>query len=226
MLKTPTNIDELKEEYRQYGLVYYTPLEELINVTTHAVGTLFALVFMIVMLTKTHCAQGYLTAVIASLLIAIEFGISAIYHAMTDLKKKLMWRKIDFPAVNINVITCATAICLMYKTTFGYIALGVSLAIAVAIFILCQYKFELFRKISVASTFIIGAIMFVAFFFAYNTSDGISQSVAYIYLAGLLSCLSGAVLFGVHKRYAHCVFHVFVLIGPILFLIATYLQII
>lgn len=225
-LATPQNTNELKEVYRQNGLVYYTPLEELINVATHAIGALFALVFMAIMLSKAHSAQGYATAVIASLLIAIEFGVSAMYHAMTDLKKKLVWRKIDFPAVNLNVIACATAICLMYNTTFGYIALDISLAIAIAIFVLCQYKFEVFRKVSVASTFVIGAIMFVAFFFAYNTSSGISQSVAYIYLAGLLSCLAGAVLFGVHKRYVHCVFHVFVLIGPILFLIATYLQIV
>ena len=36
----------------------------------------------------------------------------------------------------------------------------------------------------------------------------------------------GAAVFGVHKRYVHCVFHFFVLAGPVLFLAATYLQII
>lgn len=225
-LATPANTNELKELYKKNGLVYYTPLEELINVATHAIGALFALVFMVIMLSTAHSAQGYATAVIASLLIAIEFGVSATYHAMTDLKKKLVWRKIDFPAVNLNVIACATAICLMYGTTFGYVAFGISLAIAVVIFALCQYKFDVFRKVSVASTFVIGAIMFAAFLFAYNTPDGISQNVAYIYLVGLLSCLTGAALFGVHKRYVHCIFHIFVLIGPILFLIATYLQIV
>lgn len=224
-LSTPPNTEELKETYKQNGLVYYTPLEELINVATHAIGMLFALIFMIFMLIKARTPQGYASAVIACVLIAIEFGVSAFYHAMTDLKKKLVWRKIDFPAVNLNVIACASAICLMYNTLYGYIALGVSLAIAIAIFVLCQYKFSVFSKVSVASTFVIGAIMFVAFFMAYNTPTGISQSVAYIYLAGLISCLLGAVLFGVHRRYVHCIFHVFVLIGPILFLIATYLQI-
>lgn len=225
-LKTPDNTDALKQLYKENGLVYYTPLEELINTLTHGIGAVFALVFMIFMLIRATTPQAYATAVVASLLIAVEFSISATYHAMTDLHKKLVWRKIDFPAVNLNVIACAAASCLMYNVVFGYIALGVSLAITIAIFALCQWRFDIFRRVSVASTFVIGAIMFAAFFFAFNSNIAMPSGVEYIYLAGLISCLAGAALFGVHKRYAHCIFHVFVLIGPILFLIATYLQIV
>lgn len=222
---TPQNTDELKQIYAQNGLVYYTPLEEFFNVATHALGALVAAIFMIFMLIKASTPQSYATAVIACMLIAIEFSVSAIYHGYTDMKKKLFWRKIDFPAVNLNVIACATAICLNYGVLYGYIALGVSLLIALVIFVLCQYNFDIFRKVSVISTFVIGAIMFAVFFTAYNSPMGISQTAAFIYLAGLISCLLGAALFGVHKRYAHCIFHVFVLVGPILFLIATYIQI-
>lgn len=223
-LKTPQNTDELKELYKQNQLVYYTPKEEVINVATHGFGALFALVFMVFMLIKSTSAAAYATAVISCSLIAIEFTISAIYHGVTNLKRKLVWRKVDFPAVNLNVIACASATCLLYENTYGYTALGISLAIAFAIFILCQWRFDIFRKVSVASTFVIGGLMFAAFFTAYFGPIGISKEVSIIYLLGLISCLIGALLFGVHKRYIHCVFHVFVLIGPILFLIATYLQ--
>lgn len=225
-LKTPSNTDELKQIYKDNGLVYYTPKEELFNSISHALGAVVALVFMIFMLLKATTPAAYATAVLSCTLIAIEFSVSATYHGVSDMKKKLTWRTLDFPAVNLNVIACATATCLMYGSIYGYVAFGVSFAIAAVIFVLCLYRFDIFRKVSVASTFVIGGLMFAAFFTAYFSQKGISQATSFVYLAGLASCLLGAAVFGLHKRYAHCLFHVFVLIGPILFLVATYMQII
>ena len=225
-LKTPPNTDELKQIYKDNGLVYYTPKEELFNSTSHALGAVAALVFMIFMLLKAATPAAYATAVLSCVLIAIEFSVSATYHGVSNMKKKLTWRTLDFPAVNLNVIACATATCLMYESIYGYVAFGVSFAIAAVIFGLCLYRFDIFRKVSVASTFVIGGLMFAAFFTAYVSQKGISQATSFVYLAGLASCLLGAAVFGVHKRYVHCLFHVFVLVGPILFLVATYMQII
>lgn len=225
-LKTPPNTDELKQIYKNNGLVYYTPKEELFHSISHALGAVVALVFMIFMLLKATTPAAYATAVLSCALIAIEFSVSATYHGVSDIKKKLMWRTLDFPAVNLNVIACATATCLMYGSIYGYVAFGVSFAIAAVIFVLCLYRFDIFRKVSVASTFVIGGLMFAAFFTAYFSQKGISQATSFVYLAGLASCLLGAAVFGVHKRYVHCLFHVFVLVGPILFLVATYMQII
>lgn len=225
-LKTPPNTDELKQIYKDNGLVYYTPKEELFNSISHALGAVVALVFMIFMLLKATTPAAYATAVLSCALIAIEFSVSATYHGVSDMKKKLTWRTLDFPAVNLNVIACATATCLMYGSIYGYVAFGVSFAIAAVIFVRCLYRFDIFRKVSVASTFVIGGLMFAAFFTAYFSQKGISQATSFVYLAGLASCLLGAAVFGVHKRYVHCLFHVFVLVGPILFLVATYMQII
>lgn len=225
-LKTPPNIDELKQIYKDNGLVYYTPKEELFNSISHALGAVVALVFMIFMLLKATTPAAFATAVLSCALIAIEFSVSATYHGVSDMKKKLTWRTLDFPAVNLNVIACATATCLMYGSIYGYVAFGASFAIAAVIFVLCLYRFDIFRKVSVASTFVIGGLMFAAFFTAYFSQKGISQATSFVYLAGLASCLLGAAVFGLHKRYVHCLFHVFVLVGPILFLVATYMQII
>lgn len=224
-LKTPKNTEELKELYKQNQLVYYTPLEEFINSSSHALGAVFALIFMIFMMLAATTPAQYATAFFSCFLIAIEFAVSATYHGVSDMKKKLVWRKIDFPAVNLNVIACATATCLLYGQSYGYAALGVSFVIATAIFALCLWRFDIFRKVSVASTFVIGGLMFAAFFTAYFSPVGISKPTCFVYLAGLASCLLGAAIFGVHKRYVHCIFHFFVLAGPVLFLIATYLQI-
>ena len=101
-----------------------------------------------------------------------------------------------------------------------------SIAIAIAVFALCLWKFNVFRNVSVISSFVIGALMLAAFFTAYFSPIGISAPTCFVFLVGLVSCLLGAAVFGVHKRYVHCLFHFFVLAGPVLFLVATYLQII
>lgn len=224
-LKTPENTEELKELYKKNQLVYYTPLEEFINSSSHALGAVFALIFMIFMMIAATTPAQYVTAFFSCFLIAIEFAVSATYHGVSDMKKKLVWRKIDFPTVNLNVIACATSTCLLYHQIYGYVALGVSIAIAIAVFALCLWKFNIFRNVSVISSFVIGALMLAAFFTAYFSPIGISAPTCFVFLAGLVSCLLGAAVFGVHKRYVHCVFHFFVLAGPILFLVATYLQI-
>lgn len=126
-LKTPSNTDELKQIYKNNGLVYYTPKEELFNSISHALGAVVALVFMIFMLLKATTPAAYATAVLSCALIAIEFSVSATYHGVSDMKKKLTWRTLDFPAVNLNVIACATATCLMYGSIYGYVAFGVRL---------------------------------------------------------------------------------------------------
>ncbi len=224
--KTPENVDELKVLYKDNHLIYYTPLEELINTLTHALGAVISIILMGFMLAKASIQASYATAIVACLAISVEFSVSAIYHGVKDLKAKLIWRSLDYPAVCLNVIACGTALCLMYNCIYGYIALALSLAIAITMFILCRVNFQKFRILSVISCFIIGALVFAQFFVVFFSENRPPSQVSFIYLSGLILCLIGAALFGVHKRYAHCIFHVFVLIGPLLFLGATYLQII
>ena len=224
LLKTPSNTDELKQVYKDHGLVYYTPKEELFHTLSHGLGAVAALVFMIFMLIKSSTPAEYATAVLSCSLIAIEFTVSAIYHGVKDMNKKHIWRTIDFPAVNLNVIACATSTCLLYGRVYGYVAFALSFVIAIVMFVLCLTRFDIFKNVSVISSFVIGGLMFAAFFTAYFSPKGISTATSIVFLAGLVTCLLGAAVFGIHKRYMHCVFHIFVLAGPILFLVATYLQ--
>lgn len=223
-VRTPQNTDELKELYKNHQLVYYTPVEEIINSVTHAVGSLAVLILMGFMIAKSVALQSYATSVLTCLFIAAEYLISAVYHGARDLKTKLIWRKIDFPAVNLNVIACSISICLLYGNVYGYVALVLSFAIALAMFVLCLYDFKKFRKLTVASCFVIGLLMFIQFFIVCSSDYGMPDNALYLYISGLILCLIGAILFGIRKRYVHCVFHVFVLIGPILFAISAYLQ--
>ena len=227
-LQTPENADELKEIYKNNSLVYYTPMEELINAVTHALGVVFAVVMLGVMLHAATTPQSIATAVLSCFCLGLEFFISTMYHAARDLKKKLTWRKLDFPAVNLNVLACGTSLCLLYGHIYGYIAFGLGFVISFAMLFACLFAFDKSHKISVASTFIVGALLFAAFFVANFTGEGIHNKdiAGWLYLAGLLTCLLGAIFFRIYKRYMHCIFHVLVLIGPMLCMLANYFQLI
>ena len=225
-LKTPDNVDELKEIYKNHSLVYYTPMEELINTVTHALGAVFAVVMLGVMLRVATTPQSVATAVLSCFCLGLEFFISAMYHGTKDLGRKQTWRKLDFPAVNLNVLACGTSLCLLYGHVYGYIAFGLSFAISFAMLACCLFAFDKSHKISVASSFIVGALLFAAYFVSNFTGGGIINKdlVGYLYLAGLLTSLLGAIFFRIYKRYMHCVFHVLVLIGPMLCMLANYFQ--
>lgn len=201
-------------------------MEELINTTTHALGVVFAVVMLVVMLRVATTPQSIATAVLSCFCLGLEFFISAMYHGTRDLKRKLTWRKLDFPAVNLNVLACGTSICLIYGNVYGYIAYALGFVISFAMLFACLFAFDKFHKVSVGCTFIVGALLFAAFFVAKFTGDGIRNNdlVGFLYLAGLLVSLLGAIFFRIYKRYMHCIFHVLVLIGPMLCMLANYFQ--
>ena len=64
-LKAPDNVDELKQQYAEQSLVYYTPLEELINSVTHALGAIFAVVMLGLMLRVATTPESIATAVLS-----------------------------------------------------------------------------------------------------------------------------------------------------------------
>ncbi len=225
-LKAPDNVDELKQQYAEQSLVYYTPLEELINSVTHALGAIFAVVMLGLMLRVATTPESIATAVLSCFCLCLEFSISAGYHGERDLKKKLMWRRVDFPAVNLNVIACGSSLCLLYGHIYGYIAFALSFVISFTMLFCCLFAFDKFHKISVASTFIVGGLLFAAYFVSNFTGNGLNNRdlAGYLYLTGLLTSLLGAIFFRIYKRYMHCIFHVLVLIGPMLCMLANYFQ--
>ena len=224
--KTPENVDERREWYKSHSLVYYTPKEELLHATTHFLGVLAAVVMLVFMLLRATTPASYATAVLSCFLLGLEFLISAIYHGTNDLKKKLVWRQLDYPAVNLNVLACGSALCLLYDNLYGYIAFSLGFVIAFLMLFGCLFAFGKFRKISVGATFIVGSLLFAAYFVSAYTGTGLNNRsfVGYLYLSGLLLSLLGALLFRIHRRYVHAVFHVLVLFGPILCMVANYYQ--
>lgn len=219
MIEAPReSAEETRERYRALGLVYYTPAEERLNTWSHVAGVAAAMVLLVCMLLRATTPTSIVTAVLSALLWGVQFGLSAAYHGARDLKRKAFLRRLDYPAVSLNVVACGAAFSLLYGSLYGYVALGVSLLIVAVVLGLCLADFARYRPLGVVAAFVVGALMFGSFLSAYLSPEGIYHKypVVWLHLAGLLCSLLGAAIFGVKRPYVHGVFHLFVLVGPVL----------
>lgn len=218
--KSPDNVEELKQIYAEHGLKYYRPMEEALNVITHGVGIIFSLVGAVLMLLKATTPQSIATAILCSLGFILLYSASTAYHACTKLDVKSVLRKVDYSTINFIVISCGIGVCLMFNSVFGYVAYALTFCVAVTTTLLCVLNFKRFKNYAFASNFIVGGLLFIAYFLIDPT---VPDEFLILNLLGIASVLIGAALFGIKKPYVHTVFHIFVLIGPILFWFANYI---
>lgn len=210
-----------KASYEDNNLHYYSPGEELANTLTHAVGVVIGIIGLIFMLFKATAPASYATAVLVSVGFTALYLSSSIYHACTNLQLKRVLRPIDYCSVNFIVISCGTGVALLGGSIVGYGIYAACFALCAVSITLCFVNFAKFRMLIFAINFIIGGLLFSTYFI---TGIEMSSTVKILNLCGIISVLIGAAIFGVHKPYVHAVFHVFVLVGPVLFLIANYLM--
>jgi hemolysin III len=220
-LKSPANEEELKALYKQNELVYYSPLEELLNTVTHAAGVLFGVFMLAFMLIKSAAPAEYATSAMSCICFIIMFSCSAAYHGISKINAKRILRRVDYSSINLTVIACGTGACLLYGNLYGYIAYGVSLCISLIVVVLCMRYFGKFRYLAIASNFVNGALFTAAFIISRGQIPVLALQLS---ISGFVLCLIGAVLFGVKFRFAHTIFHLFVLFGPICLMYANYLQ--
>ncbi|MEG1529829.1 MAG: hemolysin III family protein [Clostridia bacterium] len=223
MFKAPQNVDEIKDMYTLHNLIYYYPIEEFFNVLTHALGVVVGLVLLIFMTLAAKTPVEYVTAVFSSIAIMVMYGCSTAYHAVTNIRTKSFLRRIDYASINLTVIACGTGACLLHGNVSGYAIYGVAIALSLVVMLLCVFFFGKFRYFAVVSNFINGALLSAAYIIA---APSIPLVATGFYIAGLLLVLIGACLFGVKTKFIHSVFHVFVLVGPMLCMLSNLYQII
>ncbi len=222
-LTTPSEeeIIEYKELYKNNKLVYYTPKEELINVITHGIGIVYGVIGFIVMVLLSTNVQGYITAILVGLGNVILYSSSTIYHATTKIEHKKHLRKLDYSTINLVVIGCGGAFFLMTGgSLFNYIALALVFVIAVVDAVLCFVNLMKFKHFSVVTHYVVGIMIMVVC----GINHKFIPTLSFIFMGiGIALCIFGTVLFGIKKRYIHCLFHVFVLLGPMCFYVANLL---
>ncbi|MEG2456619.1 MAG: hypothetical protein RSB08_02220, partial [Clostridia bacterium] len=140
---------------------------------------------------------------------------STIYHSTIDVRKKYYWRKIDHSDIPFIVLGCSAPICLCISTNpYNFIALGLSFAFAAINIALNIKSVDKFKVPSMIINFVVGVLLFGVYL---DNRALIPIEVKYFYFVGTALCILGSIIFAIKVRYVHCIFHIFELVGTMMF---------
>ena len=211
---------DIRAEYEAMELQYYTPREEIANAVTHGIGAPVAFAFMIYFLVAATTLEQIAAALFMCLAAMLVYITSCVYHALTDKERKRVARKFDHANIGLLVTACSVPYMLMLSSHYwNYVSLALCLAICALDAMLCFIDLMKFKKLGVVFNVVIGALGLSAFCV---NADLIPSETTWIYASALASCVLGLLPYCLKRfRYAHTLFHILTLIGPVLFMTGT-----
>ena len=194
---------------------YYSPIEEKINIISHATGFILSIVAFVLLVMHASLHGDVWQIVSFSIFgasLIILYGASTLYHSAKNplLRNKL--NIIDHASIYVLIAGTYTPFTLVtLKGTIGWVIFGISWGLALTGIIL---KLFFTGKYDLIST-----IMYV--FMGWVIVFAIKPLIHHLPLEGLLwlfaggiSYTIGAILYSINKiKFNHAIFHMLVLIG-------------
>jgi len=197
----------------------YSKAEEIANSLSHGFGALISCVALYFLLQKatptsltTNDSVRFISFTVFGISLILLFLASTIYHSVTNLKTKKLFKLIDHCAIYLLIAgTYTPLLAITLAGTFGYSLLGF-----IWIFALSGVLFKVifankYKKISLATYLGMGFISFGILGELYQALP--IEALQLLGLGGLIYCLG--VCFYVKKTvpFTHAIWHVFVLAG-------------
>lgn len=209
----------------QRTLPQYTRGEEIFNSVSHTVGgafALFVLLSCVIVAAGKGNSWGVGTGVVYGLSMLLLYTMSSIYHGLNPQKaetaKKVM-QVIDHCTIYLLIAGTYTPILLVNiresDPALAWTLFAVIWAAAATGIALTAIDLRRFRAFSMVCYICSGWLIVVAL---PKVLQILPLSAFWLLLAGGIAYTLGAVFYGIgsKKKYMHCAFHVFVLIGSIL----------
>ena len=201
----------------------YDPKEEKLNILTHAIGIVFAVLGTVLLLIKSMSLNNTL-AVIGSLVFGLSmitlYSASTIYHQSSSAKRPY-FRVFDHASIYILIAGTYTPFTLVsLPNNLGWIMFGVTWGLAIIGIVLKLFYTGRFNLISTLMYLIMG----------WNIVFAIMPLIDSIGLSGFWWLLAGGIIYSLgavfylfdNIKYMHAVFHLFVLAGSFCHFIAVY----
>lgn len=208
----------------------YSRNEEILNTATHAVGLLMAVVvckFFVVKSADYASSLAILSLVLYFIGVASSYAASTMYHAIpaARVKEKAFARKVDHAAIYWHIAGSYTPVTLIAMLEGGAPVWGIVICSFVWLAALVGTALS-FRKLKAQSYFetacyvLMGLTILVAFKPFYECCG--LEIVLWVVGEGIAYIL-GAVLYSFKQiPYIHSVFHIFVILGDVCHMIATW----
>lgn len=206
----------------------YSKAEELINAISHIVGASFFIVGLVLCLVFANSSitiGGRISLIAYNIGVLLMFTISAIYHFLRRNRAKKVFRIFDHCAIYFAIAGTYSPFCfiLLNGTNEGlYIGLFVWLVAILGVVInsINMYKMSV-KVFSMISYLLMGWCIVVVITPLLNVLE---TAGFWWLLAGGIAYTVGAIFYGLgrNKKYMHCVWHFFVLLGAILQFVAVF----
>ena len=197
------------------GTQYYPPLEEKINVTTHALGLLLSSVALVFLLARAS-AYGNIWHIasfgIFGLSLVFLYAASTFYHSAKKPESRNRLRIYDHASIYILIAGTYTPFTLVtLNGPTGWVIFVISWSLAISGIVL---KLFFTGKYHLLSTLMYVFMGWIIVFAIKPLNENLSSEGIFWLIAGGVAYTTGAVLYSFkHIKFNHAIFHAFVLIG-------------
>ncbi len=197
------------------GTKYYSPIEEKINIISHAVGFILSIVALVLLVRHATLHGDVWHMVSFSIFgtsLIILYAASSFYHSAkkSELRNKL--NIIDHASIYVLIAGTYTPFTLVtLKGTIGWVIFGISWGLALTGIIL---KLFFTGKYNLMSTIMYVLMGWVIVFAIKPLVNNLPLAGLLWLVAGGIAYTMGAILYGIKKiEFNHAIFHMFVLTG-------------
>ncbi len=206
------------------GMVIYSPLEERINVLSHAFGlalSVVALIFLVIKASLYGTAWHIVSAAIYGASMIVLYSASTFYHKAQRpvIRKRL--RIFDHASIYVLIAGTYTPFTLVtLHGTTGWIIFGLSWGMALTGIIL---KIFFTGRYNLLSTLMYVFMGWLIVFVISPLMDRLAADGLRWLFAGGAAYTLGAVIYSIKKiKLNHAIFHLFVLLGSFCHFMAVY----
>jgi len=194
---------------------YYSPIEEKINIASHAIGFVLSIVALVLLFAHANSHGDVWHVVSFSIfgasLIAL-YAVSTFYHSAKkpDLRSRL--RVLDHASIYILIAGTYTPFTLVtLRGLTGWVLFGTAWGLALIGIILKLFFTGKYKLISTLMYILMGWIIVFA---RKPLSHQLSSEGLFWLGAGGMAYTIGAILYSINKiKFNHAIFHILVLIG-------------
>ena len=194
---------------------YYSPMEEKINIASHAIGFLLSIVALFLLVRHALFNGGVLHIVSFSIYgvsLIVLYASSTFYHSAKKPKLRNKLRVFDHASIYILIAGTYTPYALItLNGELGWILFGLSWGIASIGVVLKLFFTGKYKLISTLMYIFMG---WMIVFFIDPLIDALSSDGLIWLVVGGISYTVGAIIYSIKKiQFNHAIFHIFVLVG-------------
>ena len=194
---------------------YYSPIEEKINIISHAIGFILSIVALVLLVRHAYLHGNVWHIVSFSIFgasLIILYAVSTFYHSAKKSELRNRLKIMDHASIYVLIAGTYTPFTLVtLKGTIGWVLFGISWGLA-----LTGISLKLFftGKYDLISTIMYVLMGWVIVFAIKPLINNLPLEGLLWLFAGGISYTIGAIIYSIKKiKFNHAIFHMFVLFG-------------